>query len=111
MPCLYVHMHNKIVQRLLTQNNNLKLAQIVLSALTTGGFLTSIITHEKVISIIGALISIALLILKRRTDFFWTRDRRHASYSIRRIQREVQEAVLGGFLGIIVERVSIIIGK
>lgn len=62
--------HNKIVQRLLTQNNNLKVAQIVLSALITGGFLTSVITHEKIISIIGAFISVALLILNAYTKNF-----------------------------------------
>lgn len=62
--------HNKIVQRLLTQNNNLKVIQIVLSALTTGSFLTSIITHEKAVSIIGAIISITLLILNAYTKNF-----------------------------------------
>ena len=62
--------HNKIVQRLLTQNNNLKVMQIVLSALTTGSFLTSIITHEKAVSIIGAIISITLLILNAYTKNF-----------------------------------------
>ncbi|QTB29078.1 SLATT domain-containing protein [Lysinibacillus sphaericus] len=62
--------HNKIVQRLLTQNNNLKVMQIVLSALTTGSFLTSIITHEKAVSIIGAIISVTLLILNAYTKNF-----------------------------------------
>lgn len=62
--------HNKIVHRLLTQNNNLKVMQIVLSALTTGSFLTSIITHEKAVSIIGAIISVTLLILNAYTKNF-----------------------------------------
>lgn len=62
--------HNNIVQRLISQNANLKVVQIILSALTTGGFLTSVITDQKVISIIGAIISISLLILNAYTRNF-----------------------------------------
>lgn len=62
--------HNKIVQRVLKKNENLKVWQIVLSVLTTGSFLTTIIIDEKIASIIGALISIILLILNSYTKNF-----------------------------------------
>src|SRR5699024_11536132 len=55
--------HNKIVQRLLKKNNNIKVWQIVLSALTTGSFLATIINNEVIIGILGSLFSITLLIL------------------------------------------------
>ena len=62
--------HNKMVQRLLSKNNNLKVWQIVLSALTTGSLITSLITDESIASFIGAIISVALLILNAYTKNF-----------------------------------------
>lgn len=62
--------HNKIVDRLLSKNNRIKVWQIVLSALTTGGFLATILSSEVITSLVGALISIALLILNAYTKNF-----------------------------------------
>ncbi|MBM7634301.1 SLATT domain-containing protein [Geomicrobium sediminis] len=55
--------HNKIVHRMLKRNNNIKIWQIVLSALTTGSFLATILNNEVIIGLIGAIFSISLLIL------------------------------------------------
>lgn len=55
--------HEKCISRLIQTNNRIKTLQIVLSALTTGGFLGTIISEEKLCGIIGALLSLCLLIL------------------------------------------------
>ncbi|HGM1460805.1 TPA: SLATT domain-containing protein [Clostridioides difficile] len=55
--------HEKINKRLNLYDNRIKIAQIVLSSLTTGSFLVTIITNEKISSIIGAIFSVILLIL------------------------------------------------
>jgi hypothetical protein len=57
--------HNKIVQHLLTKNNTIKVWEIILSALTTGSFLATILSQEKLTGVVGATISIALLKAKR----------------------------------------------
>lgn len=62
--------HNKIVQRLLSLNNIIKVWQIVLSALTTGSFLATLLSNEVIASLVGAVISIALLILNAYTKNF-----------------------------------------
>ncbi|MCU5403828.1 SLATT domain-containing protein [Bacillus cereus] len=62
--------HNKIIQRLLSHNNRLKVWQIVLSSLTTGSFLATILTDAKIASAIGAFISVILLILNAYTKNF-----------------------------------------
>lgn len=62
--------HNKIVQRLLSQNNKIKVWQIVLSALTTGSFLATILSSDVIAGLLGAVISIALLILNAYTKNF-----------------------------------------
>lgn len=62
--------HNKIVQRMLSKNEKIKILQIVLSALTTGGFIVTIIADEKIAGILGALVSISLLILNAYTKNF-----------------------------------------
>lgn len=62
--------HNKIVHRLMSKNNTIKVWQIVLSALTTGSFLVIISSYELIASIIGAVISISLLILNAYTKNF-----------------------------------------
>lgn len=46
--------HNKIVQRLLSQNNRIKVWQIVLSALTTGSFLATILSSKVIAGVVGA---------------------------------------------------------
>ena len=55
--------HEKKIQRLLKINNNIKVLQIVLSAITTGSFLATLISSENISGIIGASFSLALLIL------------------------------------------------
>lgn len=62
--------HEKIVQRLLTKNNNIKVWQIFLSALTTGSFLATILSNKAITGVVGAVISIILLILNTYTKNF-----------------------------------------
>jgi SMODS and SLOG-associating 2TM effector domain family 4 len=62
--------HNKIVQRLSSKNNTIKVWQIILSALTTGSFLATILSNEVIAGFVGAVISIALLILNAYTYNF-----------------------------------------
>lgn len=52
------------------QNNTIKVWQIVLSALTTGSFLVTIVSNKELSGIIGAVISIILLILNAYTKNF-----------------------------------------
>ncbi|MFD1736132.1 SLATT domain-containing protein [Bacillus salitolerans] len=62
--------HNKIVERLLLKNNTIKIWQIILSALTFGSFLGTILSSEVIAGLIGAIISIVLLILNSYTKNF-----------------------------------------
>lgn len=62
--------HNKIVQRLLKHNNRIKVWQIILSALTTGSFLATILSNKSAAGWVGAIISIVLLILNSYTKNF-----------------------------------------
>ncbi|MCY9747944.1 SLATT domain-containing protein [Paenibacillus larvae] len=62
--------HNKIIQRLLSRNNKIKVWQIILSVLTTGSFLTTILYSKEIASFVGAFISIGLLILNGYTKNF-----------------------------------------
>ncbi|MGQ0437503.1 SLATT domain-containing protein [Bacillus sp. B-TM1] len=62
--------HNKMIQRLLAKNNNIKFWQIALSALTTGSFLVTILLNEVLAGFVGAVISVILLILNAYTKDF-----------------------------------------
>ncbi|EJS63084.1 hypothetical protein ICU_04690 [Bacillus cereus BAG2X1-1] len=62
--------HNKMIQRLLAKNNNIKFWQIALSALTTGSFLVTILLNEALAGFVGAVISVSLLILNAYTKDF-----------------------------------------
>lgn len=62
--------HNKIVHRLLKHNNTIKVWQIILSALTTGSFLVTILTSEVVSGVVGTIFSVTLLILNSYTKNF-----------------------------------------
>ncbi len=53
--------HLKMMNRLLLKNKRVKYAQIILSAISTGGFVGSLITNEFVLTCIGGLFSTALL--------------------------------------------------
>ncbi|REJ06039.1 SLATT domain-containing protein [Halobacillus trueperi] len=55
--------HDKKIARLLKLNGNIKLLQIILSAMTTGGFLIILLSNEKAAGIVGAVSSLVLLIL------------------------------------------------
>lgn len=62
--------HNKIVNRLLAKNEYIKVAQIVLSALTTSSFGAIFITGKPIATLIGALLSLGLLVLNSYTKNF-----------------------------------------
>lgn len=51
-------------------NDRIKLWQIILSAVTTSGFVVAIFSDDKVASILGAIVSLALLILNTYTKNF-----------------------------------------
>lgn len=53
----------KMMNRLISKNRNIKYAQIILSAISTGGFIGSIITSELVLTCIGGVFSTILLAL------------------------------------------------
>lgn len=55
--------HDKFINRIVKLDDRIKVSQIVLSAVTTSGFLVAIFSDDKVASIIGAVFSLALLIL------------------------------------------------
>ena len=55
--------HDKIISRLLKTNNRIKLWQIVLSAIITSGFIVAIFSENKIASVIGAIVSLILLVL------------------------------------------------
>lgn len=55
--------HDKRIKRLLRINEGIKIAQITISAITTGSFLLTIVSNEKIAGIIGAVLSLILLIL------------------------------------------------
>lgn len=55
--------HDKIIHRLIKRDKNIKLWQIILSAVTTSGFIASIFSENIWTSILGATISLILLML------------------------------------------------
>lgn len=55
--------HDKCIKRYLKLNESLKITQIVLSALSTGSFILTIISDEKMAGVVGSVLSLALLIL------------------------------------------------
>jgi hypothetical protein len=59
--------HEKCADILLKRNNQIKLWQMILSAITTGSFIVTLVGDNKAAGIIGALISSALLILNSYT--------------------------------------------
>lgn len=62
--------HDKFINRVVNLNDRIKVWQIILSAVTTSGFVVAIFSDDKVASILGALISLALLILNTYTKNF-----------------------------------------
>lgn len=59
--------HEKIIGRVLKMNDTIKVWQIVLSAISTSGFVVAIFSQEKITSILGSVISLALLFLNTYT--------------------------------------------
>ena len=55
--------HEKRIKRLLIINENINIVQIVLSAMTTGSFVVTLISDEKISAIVGSSLSLILLIL------------------------------------------------
>lgn len=62
--------HDKIISRLLKTNDRIKIWQIILSAITTSGFIVAILSEDKIASVLGAIISLVLLILNSYTKNF-----------------------------------------
>ena len=55
--------HDKFINRTVKLVDRIKVAQIVLSAITTSGFVVAIFSDDNIASILGAIVSLALLIL------------------------------------------------
>lgn len=55
--------HDKFINRTVKLEDGIKVAQIVLSAITTSGFVVAIFSDDNIASILGAIFSLALLIL------------------------------------------------
>lgn len=55
--------HDKIISRLLKKHNRIKLWQIILSAITTTGFIITILSESIIASALGAIVSLILLIM------------------------------------------------
>ena len=55
--------HDKFIKRTVKLEDRIKVAQIVLSAITTSGFVVAIFSDDNNASILGAIVSLALLIL------------------------------------------------
>lgn len=55
--------HDKFINRIVKLDDRIKVAQIVLSAVTTSGFVVAIFTDDNIASILGTIVSLALLIL------------------------------------------------
>lgn len=62
--------HDKFINRVISLNDQIKIWQIILSAITTSGFIVAIFSDNKVASILGALVSLVLLILNTYTKNF-----------------------------------------
>jgi hypothetical protein len=59
--------HEKCADILIQRQGAIKITQIVLSALTASGFILTIVTSEKIVAVIGAVISALLLALSAYT--------------------------------------------
>ena len=62
--------HDKFINKVISLNDQIKIWQIILSAITTSGFIVAIFSDNKVASILGALVSLVLLILNTYTKNF-----------------------------------------
>lgn len=55
--------HDKFINRIVRLDDRIKVWQIVLSGITTSGFIVTIFSDDNITSILGAIVSLALLIL------------------------------------------------
>lgn len=55
--------HDKFINRIVRLDDRIKVWQIILSGVTTSGFVVAIFSDDNIASIIGAVVSLALLIL------------------------------------------------
>lgn len=55
--------HDKFINQTVKLDNNIKIWQIVLSGVTTSGFVMSIFSNNNIANILGAIVSLTLLIL------------------------------------------------
>lgn len=55
--------HNKFINRIVKLDDRIKIWQIILSGITTSGFVVTIFSNDNVTSILGAIVSLVLLIL------------------------------------------------
>lgn len=55
--------HDKFINRIIKLEDKVKVWQIVLSAITTSGFVVTIFSDDKISSVLGAIVSLVLLIL------------------------------------------------
>lgn len=62
--------HNKMADRFLKKNDNIKILQIILSALTTGGFITTIVYDDTIVKVVGSILSFFLVIVNSYTKNF-----------------------------------------
>ena len=62
--------HDKFINRVVKLDDRIKVWKIILSAVTTSGFVVAIFSDDKVASILGAVVSLALLILNTYTKNF-----------------------------------------
>lgn len=84
--------HDKVISRLIKTNDKIKIWQIVLSAITTSGFIVAIFSKDKIASVLGAIISLILLILNSYTKNFnlieMAQEHKTASDSLWKIREE-----------------------
>ena len=84
--------HEKRRNKLIKWNERVKIYQIILSAMTTGSFITTIIADEKISAIIGAVFSLGLLILNAfAKNFNWVemaQEHQKAADSLWKIREE-----------------------
>lgn len=55
--------HDKFINRIVKLDETIKVCQIVLSGITTSGFVVAIFSNDNIASIVGGVFSLALLIL------------------------------------------------
>jgi hypothetical protein len=62
--------HDKMISKLLKKNDQIKLYQIILSAVTVSGCIVTIFSKDPIANILGTIVSLMLLILNLYTKSF-----------------------------------------